>query len=164
MMTVIMVPCIRSLFKIYFYLFIRAVVRLFLRAGEELVTRPMIISLIQSEVLLKRKIKHGTCLITKSSVAISVRILNFTDLEKCSWYNVKWEAGQRTYRIQQKFGYKNIIYKHTHPTSGNKMLVVVNVRELAVQVKRVLMDRYSFYLAECFLNFLNFLQWIYITL
>ena len=34
------------------------------------------------------------------------------------------------------------------------MLVVVNVRELAVQVKRVLMDRYSFYLAECFLNFL----------
>ena len=38
------------------------------------------------------------------------------------------------------------------------MLVVVNVRELAVQVKRVLMDRYSFYLAECFLNFLNFLQ------
>lgn len=47
---------------------------------------------------------------------------------------------------------------HTHPTSGNKMLVVVNVRELAVQVKGVLMDRYSFYLAECFLNFLNFLQ------
>ena len=36
------------------------------------------------------------------------------------------------------------------------MLVVVNVRELAGQVKRVLMD--SFYLAERFLNFLNFLQ------
>lgn len=42
------------------------------------------ISLIQSEVLLKRMIKHGSCLITKSSVVISVRILNFTDLEKCS--------------------------------------------------------------------------------